>query len=117
MTANQWYNASVPQKNGYHHGPPDAGRKEKAMRNGRAYRSNNDYTQRYMIGCGTDVEATMDRANEVTAHLYSEMDTESAHFAHVYDRKEHRMTSGCAWKWVFIGGGNPEHETKIWHEW
>lgn len=75
-----------------------------------------DFSQRFSIGCGTGTEATMDKPNEVTIYLYRDMEDLRAHFCHVYDREEHRMTSGCRWKWEFHSGNDPL-TADIWHEW
>lgn len=74
-----------------------------------------DYTQRYMIGHGTGTDATMDIQNEVTITLY-EMDSMNRHFAHIYDRKEKRMTDGWQWAVEFRSGRDPE-KADIWREW
>lgn len=88
------------------------------MVNGKYYGSEPDFTQRYMIGLGTGTLATMDHANEVTVYLYRDMDSMDAHFCHIYDRKEGRMTSGCRWKWTFhCDLMNPEDRADIWAEW
>ena len=75
-----------------------------------------DYNQRFMIGRGTGTDATMDLPNEVTVFLYQDLDSMAAHFAHVYDRQEKRITSGCLWKLEFHAGRDPL-QSDIWHDW
>ena len=75
-----------------------------------------DFSQRFMIGCGTGTDATMDIPNEVTVYLYHDMDDMRSHFCHVYDWKTARMTDGWMWKNAFRKGENPL-EADIWHEW
>lgn len=86
------------------------------MTNTKKYGYKFDFTQRFMIGRGTGTDATMDIPNEVTVFLYRDLDDMSAHFAHVYDRELHRITSGCLWKSAFHSGKDPIAED-IWHEW
>ena len=75
-----------------------------------------DFTQRFMIGRGACSEATMDHPNEVTVYLYRDMEPMAAHFCHVYDRQEGRMTDGCLWKLEFHSGRDPL-QSDIWHKW
>ena len=75
-----------------------------------------DFSQRFMIGRGSDTEVTMDTANEVTVYLYRDMDCMSGHFAHVYDRELHRITDGCLWRMSFHSNRDPLTDD-IWHEW
>jgi len=75
-----------------------------------------DFTQRFMIGRGTGTDATMDHPNEVTVFLYRDLDDMSGHFAHVYDRQEKRITSGCMWRHEFHCGRDPL-TADIWREW
>ena len=86
------------------------------MTNARKYGAKMDFTQRFMIGCGTDTEVTMDIPNEVTIYLYQDMDNMSSHFCHIYDRELHRMTDGSMWRMAFLRGKDPLDED-IWRKW
>jgi len=75
-----------------------------------------DFSQRFMIGCGTNTEVTMDTPNEVTVYLFRDMDSLHGHFAHVYDREKLRITDGCLWRMAFRTNKDPLAED-IWHDW
>lgn len=88
------------------------------MVNAEKYGGRLDFTQRYMVGLGSGLYATMDHANEVTVYLYRDMDDMDSHFCHIYDRNLGRMTDGCLWKWAFYCDCmNPEDKESIWREW
>ena len=75
-----------------------------------------DFSQRFMIGRGTGTDATMDHPNEVTVFLYRDLDDMSAHFAHIYDREQKRITDGCLWRMEFHCGRDPL-ASDIWRPW
>lgn len=92
-------------------------RKEKTMTNAKKYAERLDYKQRFMLGHGTDIEATMDIPNEVTAFLYSDFDSMDRHFCRVYDREKMRTTFGCLWCSTFRSGRDPIQQDDIWDKW
>jgi len=86
------------------------------MMNCEKYDGTLDFTQRFQIGRGAGIEATMDHANEVTVYLYRDMDNMSSHLCHIYDRELHRMTSGSRWQWQFLTINDPL-QADIWEDW
>lgn len=82
-----------------------------------AYGEKLDFNQRFMLGHGTSMEATMDTPNEVTAFLFGEFDALNRHFCRVYDRETMRTTFGCRWCPAFRQGKNPVEQSDIWEKW
>ena len=63
---------------------------------------NHDFTQRFWIGHGTSIYATLDTIEEVDKYLAAQSDLDR-HFCKIYDHEKHQLTDGFSYAYKKYG--------------